>query len=142
MLSRSLFTVVVLCLTMLGLFSACGSEPATIQPSSQSESQTKPEPGIRDTGTGLEITNPSDEFLTIRAAFVIPIEGGNVGVCNPYGPPGNRTVPLPEDPQSPYDQVLPPAQTIKIPSESCPNYIGYSVWARNSNGELVFEEHK
>jgi hypothetical protein len=78
----------------------------------------------------------------IRAAFVIPIGGGNVGVCNPYGPPGNTSVPLPEDPSSPYDQPLGPFQSKTVPAASCPNYIGYSVWARNESGELVFEQHR
>ena len=142
MSSRFTHILAALSFGILGLFSACGPEPTSVQPPSQPKVQENPKPEIRDSGAGLEITNTSGQILTIRVAFVIPIEGGNVGVCNPYGDPNNRGIPLPEDPSSPYDQMLPPTQTLRVPSGPCPNYVGYSVWARNANGELIFEKHK
>lgn len=142
MSSKFALTAAVLSFCILGFLSACGPGPTNVQPPSQPEAQENPRPTIRDTGSGLEITNPSGQVLTIRVAFVIPIGNGNVGVCNPYGDPNNRSVPLPEDPSSPYDQFLAPAQTLRVPSGPCPNYMGYSVWVRNADGELIFEEHK
>ena len=134
----------ILAITLVaGLLSACdnGPTPTQSQPS-QTQPDNRPAISVRDTGTGLDVTNDSGEPLTIRAAFVIPTGPGVVGVCNPYGPPGNQSVPLPEDPSSPYDQLLLPALTIRVPSSSCPNYTGYSIWARNGDGELVFEQHR
>lgn len=142
MFQKSALTRTVLVIVALGLLASCnGPGPAT-QPPSGPGSAAQSEPTVSDTGAGLKVTNNSDEALMIRAAFIIPIGGGNVGVCNPYGPSGNTSVPLPEDPSSPYDQPLGPFQTLTVPSSSCPNYTGYSVWARNADGELVFEFHR
>lgn len=96
---------------------------------------------VVDTGSGLSLSNNSGEPLWVRAAFAVPTGSGYSG-CNPYGQYGNTLVPLPEAPTSPYDQTLQPGHKMTVPSSSCPNYTGYSVWARNSKRQLVFERHK
>jgi len=142
MRSGSARTITVLIVVALAVLAGCDGPGPASQPPSVPGPGTQSEPTVRDTGAGLEVTNNSGEALMIRAAFIIPIGGGNVGVCNPYGPPGNTSVPLPEAPSSPYDQPLGPFQSMTVPASSCPNYTGYSVWARNANGELVFEQHR
>jgi len=142
MRSKSILPTIVCITAAVGLLCSCNGSGQATQPPSGPGPAAQSEPTVSDTGAGLKVTNNSDEALMIRAAFIIPIGGGNVGVCNPYGPPGNTSVPLPEDPSSPYDQPLGPFQTLTVPSSSCPNYTGYSVWARNTDGELVFEFHR
>jgi len=144
MRSQPMLTTTILTIVALALLAGCNPEPTPQPPPSDAgpPPAAQPELTVSDTGAGVQVTNNSDETLMIRAAYVIPIGGGNVGVCNPYGPPGNTSVPLPEEPSSPYDQPLGPFQTLTVPASSCPNYTGYSVWARNADGELVFQLHR
>lgn len=97
---------------------------------------------VQNTGSGLLVTNHSGALLTVRAAYVVPLADGNVGVCNPSGPPGNRVVPSPEVPNPAYDQELGPFRTITVPAVSCPHHTGYSVWVRDLSWNLVFQQSR
>ena len=97
---------------------------------------------ISDKNNGIEISSNYRELLNIRVAFVVPLkEPGYVGVCNPYGPFGNRSVPLPGELFSEYDQKLFPGKTLWVPATACPNYVNFSVWVRNAFGELLYQFH-
>ena len=133
---------VVLC-RPLGLpFCSDGTPPDGTPPHGPPPGASGPPVSVRDAGTVLEITSHRNEPLRLRAAYVVPIGGGNVGVCNPYGPPGNRTMPMQKAEMSYYDQPLPPFQTWRVPSGACPNHVGYSVWVYNRQDDLVWEEHR